>query len=379
MRSLVIKSAKMEEIPLEYKIALGQIPRIGDISARKLVAFFGSVEAVFREPCSSMVKIPGIGETLARYICERTYLDVAKKEAEFVTKYNIKTYFYLDVDYPYRLGQCEDSPVVFFYKGETDLDAGKILSIVGTRSATIRGREICDKIIGTLASRHNDLLIVSGLAYGIDISAHKAALKYNLPTVGVLGTGLKTIYPALHRSTAEEMVKQGGIISDFLSDTLPDKNNFIKRNRIIAGLADATLVVESGIKGGALISADIAASYNRDVLAVPGRVDDQWSAGCNALIKNNKAAMVETATDIEYHLNWAVKEKEKVEQRPLFSELNNEEELITRLLSELEEANTDTIYRSTGIPIFKLSQILLQLELKEIVKFSPGNMYRLIS
>jgi DNA processing protein len=368
----------VEEIPLEYKIALGQIPRIGDISARKLVAFFGSVEAVFLEPVRSMMKIPGIGETLARNICDRSYLDAAKREAEFVSKYNIKTYFYLDVDYPYRLGQCEDSPVVFFYKGNTDLNAGKILSIVGTRSATIRGREICEKIISTLAARHGDLLIVSGLAYGIDIAAHKSALKHGLPTVGVLGTGLKTIYPSLHRSTAEEMVKQGGLISDFLSDTPPDRNNFIKRNRIIAGLADATLVVESGAKGGALISADIAASYNRDVLAVPGRVNDQFSVGCNNLIKNNKAAMVESASDIEYLLNWTFQEKEKPQQKKIFSELSPDEELIAMLLTEMGEADTDTIHRSSGIPVFKLSQILLQLELKEIVKFSPGNIYRII-
>ncbi len=369
----------MEEIPLEYKIALGQIPRIGDISARKLVAFLGSVEAVFREPFSSMVKIPGIGETLAGYICDRTYLDLARREAEFVTRYNIKTYFYLDSDYPYRLVQCEDSPVVFFYKGEAGLDAGKILSVVGTRSATSRGKEICEKIIGMLASRHDDLLIVSGLAYGIDIAAHKAALRHNLPTVGVLGNGLKNIYPAPHRTTAEEMVRHGGIISDFLSDTLPDRNNFIKRNRIIAGLADATLVVESGKKGGALISADIAASYNRDVLAVPGRITDQWSAGCNALIKSNKAAMVESAADIEYFLDWAVEAKETPGQQPEFRELelDPEEKRVAALLTGLGEADADTIHRSTGIPVFKLSQVLLQLELKEIVKFSPGNIYRL--
>jgi DNA processing protein len=367
----------MEEVPLEYKIALGQIPRIGDISARKLVAFFGSVEALFREPESSMMKIPGIGETLARNICDRSYLDSAKREAEFVSKYNIKTYFYLDADYPYRLGQCEDSPVVFFYKGNADLDADKILSIVGTRSATIRGREICDKIVSTLAARHSNLLIVSGLAYGIDIAAHKSALKHGLPTVGVLGTGLKTIYPSPHRPIAEEMVKQGGLISDFSSDTPPNRGNFIKRNRIIAGLADATLVVESGIKGGALISADIAASYNRDVLAVPGRVNDQFSAGCNNLIKSNKAAMVESASDIEYILDWIVREKEKPLKKAIPEDLSPEEEMIVSLLTEQGEADTDTIHRTTGIPIFKLSQVLLQLEIKSMVKFSPGNIYKL--
>ena len=194
--------------------------------------------------------------------------------------------------------------MVFFFKGNCDLDSLKILSVVGTRSATTRGKDLCEKIIGELASGHPDLVIVSGLAYGIDITSHKAALSNNLQTVGVLGHGFKTIYPSIHRSIAETMLKNGGLLSDFLSDALPERNNFIKRNRIIAGLSDATLVVESGSKGGALITADIACSYNRDVLAVPGRPDDQWSAGCNSLIKTNKAALVENADDIEYFLDW---------------------------------------------------------------------------
>lgn len=368
----------MEEISLEYKIALGQIPRIGDISARRLVSFFGSVGAVFSEPFSSMVKVPGIGEVLASYICDRSYLETAKREAEFVDKYNIKTYFYLDGDYPTRLAQCEDSPVVFFYKGVADLNSPKILSVVGTRSATVRGREICDSIIGDLAKNWPELLIVSGLAYGIDIASHKAALKHNLQTVGVLAHGLKTIYPAIHRGTAETMVKNGGLISDFLSDTPPERNNFIKRNRIVAGLSDATLVVESGTKGGALISADIAESYNRDVFAVPGRPDDKWSAGCNALIKKNRAAMVESAKDIEYQLDWISGETKEAEQKTLFPELDDTEKMIIDFIVAQEESDIDTICRTTGIPIYRLSPALLQLELKGILKIAPGNIYRVL-
>jgi DNA processing protein len=366
-----------EEVSLKHKIALGLIPRIGDINARKLVAHFGSVEAVFHESYRSLTKIPGIGSGLARYISDRSYLEVAEKEAEYVTKHNIKTFFYLDNDYPFRLRQCDDSPVVFFFKGKCDLDAVKILSVVGTRSATPRGKEICEKIIGALAAVHPDLIIVSGLAYGIDISAHKAALSFNLTTVGVLANGLKTIYPSIHWSTAEAMLKNGGLLTDFLSDALPERNNFIKRNRIIAGLSDATLVVESGIKGGALITADIAVSYNRDVFAVPGRPGDQWSAGCNNLIKNNKAALAESADDIEYFLNWKSEKSKPPVQKTLFSELDDSEKMVFELLSKEGELMIDSICRTLEMPVYKLSSLLLQMEFKGLIRCYPGNLYRI--
>ncbi|MCX6332756.1 MAG: DNA-processing protein DprA [Bacteroidia bacterium] len=365
-----------EEVSLKHKIALGLIPRIGDINARKLVSHFGSVEAVFHESYRTLTKIPGIGSSLARYISDRSYLEAAEKEAEYVSKHNIKTFFYLDNDYPFRLRQCDDSPVVFFFRGKCDLDAAKILSVVGTRSATPRGKELCEKIIGDLAAGHPDLVIVSGLAYGIDISAHKAALSFNLTTVGVLGNGLKTIYPSIHRPTAEAMLKNGGLVTDFLSDALPERNNFIKRNRIIAGLSDATLVVESGIKGGALITADIAASYNRDVFAVPGRPDDQWSAGNNNLIKTNKAALAERASDIEYFLGWKSEKSKLPVQKTLFSEMTDSEKLIFDLLSKENELTIDAICRSLELPVYKLSSLLLQMEFKGLVKFYPGNIYR---
>lgn len=365
-----------EDVSLKHKIALGLIPHVGDISARKLVAHFGSVEAVFNESYRTLIKIPGIGPGLARFITDRSYLDAAEQEAEYVQKKNIKTYFYLDSDYPFRLRQCEDSPVVFFFKGNCDLDTAKILSVVGTRSATPRGKELCDKIIGSLAEGHPDLMIVSGLAYGIDIAAHKAALAFNLTNVGVLANGIKTIYPSVHRSTAEAMLNNGGLVTDFLSDALPERNNFIKRNRIIAGLSDATLVVESGIKGGALITADIAASYNRDVLAVPGRPDDQWSAGCNSLIKSNKAALVESASDIESALGWEKEKNRAPVQKTLFAELTGQEKMIYDLLSKESELTIDAICRSLELPVQKLSPLLLQMEFRGLVKFFPGNIYR---
>ena len=367
-----------DDILLKHKIALGLIPRVGDINARKLVSHFGNVGAIFNESYRNLTKIPGIGSGLARYISDRSYLDTAEKEAEYVTKNNIKTYFYLDNDYPFRLRQCDDSPVVFFFKGSCDLDASKILSVVGTRSATTRGKEICEKIIGGLADMHPDLIIVSGLAYGIDVTAHKAALSNNLPTIGVLANGLKTIYPSIHRSISQSMLKNGGLLTDFLSDALPERNNFIKRNRIIAGLADATLVVESGVKGGALITADIASSYSRDVFAVPGRPDDQWSAGCNSLIKSNKAALAESADDIEYFLNWEPEKSKPPVQRSLFSELDDTEKEIFELITKEGELNIDTICRALNLPVYKLSSLLLQMEFKGLVRCYPGNLYRTV-
>jgi DNA processing protein len=374
---IVSISSAMSEISLKHKIALGLIPRIGDINARKLVSYFGSVEAIFHEPYRNLIKIPGIGSGIAQYISNRSYLETAEKEAEYISRNNIRTYFYLDNNYPFRLRQCDDSPVVFFFMGNSDLDAAKILSVVGTRNASARGKEICDKIIGGLAAGHPDLIIISGLAYGIDIAAHKAALAYNLQTIGVLGHGFKTMYPSLHASVAKMMIKNGGLITDFLSDALPERNNFLKRNRIIAGLSDATLVVESGKKGGALITADIANSYNRDVFAVPGRPDDQWSAGCNSLIRNNKAALTECSDDIEYFLNWKPEKTKPPVQRTLFSDLDDTEKLIFELLAKEGELAIDSICRSIEIPVYKLSSILLQMEFKGLVKCNPGNVYRI--
>jgi DNA processing protein len=368
----------MSEISLKHKIALGLIPRIGDINARKLVSHFGSVEAVFQESYRNLIKIPGIGSGIAGFITDRSYMDIAGQEAEYVVRNKVRTYFYLDNDYPFRLRQCDDSPVVFFFKGNCDLDSARILSVVGTRNATLRGKELCERIIGGLADGNPELIIVSGLAYGIDITAHKAALSNNLQTIAVLGHGFKTIYPSVHTSIARSMVSRGGLLTDFPSDALPERNNFLKRNRIIAGLSDATLVVESGIKGGALITADIASSYNRDVLAVPGRPDDQWSAGCNSLIRNNKAALIECSDDIEYFLNWKNEKSKAPVQRTLFSELDENEKLIYELLVKNGEMNIDTICRSAGIPVYKLSSLLLQMEFKGLLKCYPGNLYQTV-
>jgi DNA processing protein len=369
----------MSEVSLKHKIALGLIPGIGDINARKLVSHIGSVEGVFTESYGSLLKIPGIGTSLAKYICTRTYLDTAEKEAEYVTRNNIRTFFYLDNDYPYRLRQCEDSPVTFFYRGCADLNGAHLLSIVGTRNASARGKELCGKIVASLSQKHPDLIIVSGLAYGIDIASHKAALANNLQTIGVLAHGFKTTYPSVHHSVASEMITKGALVTDFLSGELPERNNFIKRNRIIAGLSDATIVVESGTKGGALITADIAGSYNRDVFAVPGRPDDAWSAGCNSLIKRNKAALIENGDDIEYLLGWTPEKGNMPVQRQLFNELTDEERKVFELIGKEGEMNIDAICRAVEMPVYKLSSILLQMEFNGIIRCYPGNLYRIVN
>jgi DNA processing protein len=370
---------KMSTTQLVHKLALGMIPGVGDITARKLVSYAGSVDAVFSESYRSLTKIPGVGEALAKAVAGHEYLDAAAKEVEFVEKNGIKVFFYLDDDYPLRLRQCEDSPVTFSFRGKADLDAPMILSVVGTRHATQHGRDLCHKIVARLAEHFPALLIVSGLAYGIDICAHKAALETGLPTIAVLGHGLKTIYPSVHAGIAQAILVNGGQLTDFSSTTLPERNNFIRRNRIIAGISDATLIVESGIKGGALITADIAASYNRDVMAVPGRPGDEWSAGCNALIRCNKAFLVEKCDDIEYFLGWKPATLSAPVQQTLFTGMTDNERKILEMLKSEGDQTMDTLARLLDLPVYKLSTVLLQMELAGLITPCPGSVYRMRS
>lgn len=366
---------EMQNNDLVFKIALGLIPGVGDINARKLVAATGSVEAVFREPYGNLIKIPGIGDMMARSVADRKYLVQAEREADFITSRKITTLFYLDDEYPQRLKDCPDSPVILYYIGDACLDSVKMISVVGTRKATDRGKELCEDIIGRLAGLFPDLVIVSGLAYGIDIAAHKAALDNGIKTIAVLAHGLKTIYPPAHRSTARKIAAQGGLLTDFISDAPAEKNNFLKRNRIIAGLSPAILVVESGVKGGALVTAEMALSYNRDVMAVPGRPSDNWSGGCNRLIKRNIAALVENATDICEFLNWRKPDVEKPRQAKLFDPPDKEESEVLKLIPTEENITIDHISRLAGVPVNKISTLLLSLEMKGFVRCCPGNAY----
>ena len=364
--------------PLLYQVALSMVPGIGGVLARNLVAYVGSPEGIFKESTARLTKIPGIGEINAGRIKNSEVIKAAGEELEFAAKHNIEVFFYLDEKYPVRFRQCSDSPIVFYKKGEVDLDNPKAISIVGTRNATEYGRQMCEELLRILTEKGHKPLIVSGLAYGIDIQAHKSALKYQLPTVGALGHGLDKLYPAAHLKTARAMVLNGGLITDFPSGTKIDPSNFIRRNRLIAGLSDATIVIESGEKGGALITADIASSYDRDVFAFPGRATDACSRGCNRLIKNNIAAMIENASDLEFQLGWesGTSRKQPVQQQ-LFVELTDEEMKIVDVLRAEGKNFIDHISQESRLPMNKVSSLLLNLEFKGIVEAMPGKMYKL--
>jgi DNA processing protein len=369
----------MNDPLLKYKIALEIIPHIGSITAKKLIAYCGGIDEVFNQSKKSLQKVPGVGELIAHEVYHQKVLERAEKEIEFLDKYGIAPLYYTDSDYPERLKQCEDSPILLYYKGSVPLSYPKVLAVVGTRSASDYGRWLCEELVRDLAQRGHSVLVVSGLAHGIDAAAHRNALRNGFPTVGVLAHGLDMIYPSANRGLAKEMLENGALVTDFITGTQPERNNFLRRNRIIAGLADATLVVESAIKGGALVTADIASSYSRDVLACPGRAGDKYSQGCNALIKSNKAALVESAEDIENALNWqtATAGAAPAVQLSLFRELSEEEQKIVSILKDVERESIDTIAFSSGLSMPSTSAILLTMEFDGIVKSLPGKAYTL--
>jgi DNA processing protein len=363
------------------KIAIKLIPHVGDIVAKRIISYCGSLDAVFKEKERNLAKIPGIGTIVAASIANNTkkkeIFIIAEKEVEFNLKFGVKTIFFLDEDYPRRLIHCEDSPITFFALGNIDFNHQKVLSVVGTRKASQYGKDFCFKLISDFKEKGINVQIISGLAFGIDISAHKAAMDNDITTVGILAHGLDTIYPALHRKHAKQMIEKGGLITEFLTNTNPDKQNFVKRNRIIAGLSDATLVVESGKKGGSLITADIANSYNRDVFAVPGRTNDAWSTGTNYLIKTNRAALVESATDIANNLNWETISNSKAVQSPLFIDFEPDEMIISQQLEKQGNISIDILSLLCKMPVSKISATLLGMEFKGIVKCLPGKVFHL--
>jgi DNA processing protein len=360
----------------KYEIALSLIKGIGHIRAKNLIAYCGCAEAVFKETKKNLLKIPDIGTNSIKFIHEQDVMDIAEKELDFITKNNIKPLFYLDNEYPKRLKHCDDSPIMLYFKGDCNFNEQKVISIVGTRDATDYGKDFCKKFIEELAV--HQLLIISGLAYGIDITAHKEAINNNIPTVGVLGHGLGMIYPELHASYADKMVKNGGLLTEFISNTKPDRENFPMRNRIIAGLSDAVIVIEAKETGGALITADIANSYNRDVFALPGRFNDEFSYGCNKLIKTNKASLIQSAKDVEYIMGWENNNKPVSIQKQLFVELTPEEENIVSIIQANEETSIDMISIQSEMNMSKVSLVLLNLEFKGIVRCLPGKLYKLV-
>ena len=365
----------MEE-ELKYRIALTLIPGIGDVLGKKLVAYCGGVEAVFRQKKSALMKIPGICEFYANAVLRHRVFGRAEEEVSYLKKSGIQALFYLDENYPFRLRQCADSPMMLYYKGTAAFKSRKIISIVGTRKATEYGRDCCESLVADLAGE--DVLIVSGLAYGIDICAHRASMKAGIETVGVLAHGLDDIYPSPHDSVAGRMCRHGGLMSDYISGTRPDKENFPRRNRIVAGICEVLIVVESAIDGGSMITAEIANSYSRDVFAFPGRKGDAFSAGCNKLIRENKAGLLEGGKDLIRQMGWEEKKPGPPRQQQLFVKLNAEEELIVESMKDKGNVHIDEITVMASMPGRKVSSLLLNLEFAGVLKSLPGKMYRLL-
>ncbi|MFN2458891.1 MAG: DNA-processing protein DprA [Chitinophagaceae bacterium] len=363
---------------LLYQLALTLVSNIGDVHAKILVQQFGDAQSIFKAKQPSLDKIEGIGSIRARSIKQFNDFTRVEKEIEFIEKYKIQPLFLTDKHYPQRLLNCYDSPTLLYYKGTADLNSSKIVAIVGTRSNTEYGKNFTEKLVHGLAEQN--VLIISGLAFGIDAIAHKAALKNNLKTVGVVGHGLDTIYPSSHTGLAKEMIKKdGGVLSEFMTGTKPDKHNFPLRNRIVAGLSDATVVVETTIKGGSMITGNLANAYNRDVFTVPGRTIDNKSSGCNHLVKHNKAILLTDADELIDVMGWTEKKKiSPKKQKEIFIELSAEEKIIIKILQEKEAVPIDEINLSSGLSSSSVAAAILNLELQSIVSSLPGKMYKLL-
>jgi len=361
---------------LRYKIAITQLPFIGDINAKKLIAYCGGVEEVFKESKSNIKKIPGISHRVVESITNnKAIFDRVDKEINFIEKNNIQPIFFFDKEYPQRLKHCVDSPMMLYYKGNADLNKKHVVSVVGTRTPTNYGKANCEKLIQHL--KDLDVLVVSGLAYGIDICSHKNSLAAGISTVGVLGSGMDWIYPGTHKDVAKEMMENGGLLTEFLSGTKPDRQNFPLRNRIVAGMADVIVVVESGIKGGSLITANLGFGYNRDIVAFPGRSNDTMSKGCNRLIKSNIASLIESGEDLFKLMNWEKDSKKKVIQRSFFVEMNEHEKILYNIIKDGEPHGIDELSMDSGLPMSKTSASLLSLEFKGAIKSLPGKTYQI--
>lgn len=372
----------MKDNELISMIALGKIPGLGAIGARNLLKAMGSAENIFLYRKELADRVPGVGKRLINALdCPDAFV-CAEKELLFASKSSISCVMISDKDYPSRLRECDDAPLVLYFKGNTDLNSVRVISIVGTRNITEYGQQVCCRFIQDIKNYLPDLLIVSGLAYGVDIHAHRSALSNGLPTVGVLAHGLDRIYPSVHRNTAVEMLEQGGLLTEFMSGTNPDRQNFIKRNRIVAGMSDATVVVESAVKGGALITAELAGSYHRDCFAFPGRLEDEFSQGCNHLIRDNKAALIQNAEDLIKAMCWEVStpcSESKPIQRQLFPDLTEEEQKIVSILQKEESIQINNLVVEANIPVNRMSALLFELEMKGLVRVMAGGMYRLLA
>lgn len=366
----------MKEEKLLAILRLQKSKAVGDILAKKLIVNVGDVTQIFKEKKTSLEKINGIGNHVLKHLFDKENILKAEQELAYIKKNNIKYSYFLGDDYPTNLQNCIDAPILFFKDGNIDFSNEKIISIVGTRNMSSYGRDFCNQLIDKLAIHYP--IIVSGFAYGVDICAHKAAIKNKLQTIAVLAHGLEQIYPKVHKKYINQVNENGGFLTEFWHEETPLRENFLKRNRIVAGISKATIIIESAEKGGSLVTADIANSYNKDVFALPGRSTDIYSKGCNSLIKNNKAHLLTSATDIVKMLNWDIQEKPKVIQKQLFIELNEKEQKIYDLLHLKGQQLLDVISLECTIPVFQLSAILLQMEMKGILKPLPGKLFELV-
>jgi DNA processing protein len=365
----------LSKTELLYTLALLRTPNLGDISIKKLLNKIGSAEAVFNEKKSSLSKIDGIGILRLKNLNPKIQLEEAEEELRFIEERNIDCYYFQDKIYPEKLKHCIDGPILLFGRGNIDLENKKILSIVGTRKITSYGKNFCQELIEELSPLNP--VIVSGLAYGVDICAHKAAIENGLQNIACLAHGLNQVYPKDHLKYIRSIEENGGLFTEFWSTDVFDRNNFLRRNRVIAGLSEATIVIESAEKGGSLVTADIANSYDREVFAVPGRTTDAQSRGCNNLIKQQKAHVLTSAADVIYHLGWQLKESTKPRQTQLFVELDAEEKLVYSFLKEKDKELLDVIALECNLPVYKIATILMNMELKGLVRPLPGKLFQL--
>lgn len=371
----------MDNKELLSLIALQHIPGIGNITAKRLLENVGSATQVFEQRTELSRLAPNVQPSLIKALDYPSAHRRAEQELEFIDKHRITFIGYHDETYPSRLRECDDAPILLFYRGNTTLNPRRIVSIIGTRKCTDYGRDLCEQFVRDLAALLPDVLIVSGLAYGIDVCAHRAAIKYGLPTVGVLAHGLDRIYPSVHRNVAAQMTQCGGLLTEYVSFTEPERQNFLQRNRIVAGMADATIIIESAAKGGALVTANIANSYGRDCFAFPGRISDISSAGCHRLIRHHQAALITSAEEFIEAIMWdtPVSGRPEAIQQSLFPDLSDEESHIVGLLKQHSDGlHINTLVTEADIPINRLSSLLFELELRGIVRPLVGSSYKLI-
>jgi DNA processing protein len=360
---------------LFYRIALTMIPELGPVRVKALIDHFGNATAVFESKKKELGMVETIGALRAKNISEWKDFAGAERELKFIEQHRVQPLFLTDPQYPRRLLHCYDPPSMLYYYGSADLNHSKIISIIGTRNHTAYGKQVTEELI--LALKAQSILIVSGLAFGIDAIAHKTALQNEIPTIGVLAHGLDTIYPQQHRTLSKEMLLHGGLLTEFRMSTQPDRHNFPKRNRIVAGMSDATIVIETAVKGGSMITAELAHQYNRDLFAVPGKITDPKSSGCLKLIQQNKAVLLSDAEQFIELMGWMEKKKQVKKQTALFIDLSKEEQLVVDLLKEKEPMPIDELYIKSGLSSSSMAGVILNLEMNNIIRSMPGKMFAL--